>query len=109
MARMEVRFQEVDASLEPDPRGGGVARPGPDPSVPGPFTRESALGAAESARGETLYWLEAGGERSVGFCKLRAASFVNFGVFNRVFDAQVLTDFSFIEHSLGLSPAGCDA
>ena len=43
------------------------------------------------------------------FCKLRAASFVNFGVFNRVFDSQVLTDFSFIEHSLGLSPAGCDA
>jgi hypothetical protein len=25
-----------------------------------------------------------------------------------VFDSQVLTDFSFIEHSLGLSPAGCD-
>jgi Ni,Fe-hydrogenase III large subunit len=43
------------------------------------------------------------------FCKLRAASFVNFGIFNRVFDSQVLTDFAFIEHSLGLSPAGCDA
>ena len=87
----------------------GSLAPGPIRSVPGPFTRESALGATESARGETLYSLDADGERSVGFCKLRAASFVNFGVFNRVFDAQVLTDFSFIEHSLGLSPAGCDA
>ena len=77
--------------------------------MPGPFTRDTALGASESARGETLYWLEADGERTVAFCKLRAASFVNFGVFNRVFDSQVLTDFSFIEHSLGLSPAGCDA
>ena len=43
------------------------------------------------------------------FCKLRAASFVNYGIFNRVFDSQVLTDFAFIEHSLALSPAGCDA
>jgi Ni,Fe-hydrogenase III large subunit len=56
-----------------------------------------------------LYWLEADDESALRFCKLRAASFMNFGVFNRVFDAQVLTDFSFIEHSLGLSPAGCDA
>jgi formate hydrogenlyase subunit 5 len=109
MARMEVRFQEVDASLGLIREAVGSLAPGPIQSVPGPFTRESALGAAESTRGETLYWLDAGGERSVGFCKLRAASFVNFGVFNRVFDAQVLTDFSFIEHSLGLSPAGCDA
>jgi Ni,Fe-hydrogenase III large subunit len=74
-----------------------------------PFTRQSALGAAESARGETLYFLEADGDGALRFCKLRAASFMNFGVFNRVFDSQVLTDFSFIEHSLGLSPAGCDA
>ena len=109
MARMEVRFQEVDASLGLIREAVGSLDPGPIRSVPGPFTRESALGAAESARGETLYWLDVGGDRSVGFCKLRAASFVNFGVFNRAFDAQVLTDFSFIEHSLGLSPAGCDA
>jgi Ni,Fe-hydrogenase III large subunit len=78
-------------------------------AAPGPFRLEAALGAAESTRGETLYWLEADGADTLRFCKLRAASFVNYGIFNRVFDAQVLTDFSFIEHSLGLSPAGCDA
>ena len=82
---------------------------GPTRAELGPFSRERAVGAAESARGETLYWLEADDDSALRFCKLRAASFVNFGVFNRVFDSQVLTDFSFIEHSLGLSPAGCDA
>jgi Ni,Fe-hydrogenase III large subunit len=109
MARMEVRFQEVDASLELIREAVGSLAPGAARCEVGPFVQGAALGAAESARGETLYWLEADGESSLQFCKLRAASFVNFGVFNRVFDAQVLTDFSFIEHSLGLSPAGCDA
>jgi formate hydrogenlyase subunit 5 len=109
MARMEVRFKEVDSSLELIREAVGSLAPGAVRSAPGPFTRDSALGASESARGETLYWLQTDDERHVRFCKLRAASFVNFGVFNRVFDSQVLTDFSFIEHSLGLSPAGCDA
>jgi len=109
MARMEVRFQEVAASLGLIRDAAASLPPGATRAELRPFTRQSALGAAESARGETLYWLEADGERALRFCKLRAASFMNFGVFNRVFDSQVLTDFSFIEHSLGLSPAGCDA
>ena len=109
MARMEVRFQEVESSLALIGAAIGSLIDGPTRTEVGPFTEESSLGAAESARGETLYWLEPDGPRSLGFCKLRAASFVNFGIFNRLFDSQVLTDFSFIEHSLGLSPAGCDA
>jgi formate hydrogenlyase subunit 5 len=109
MARMEVRFQEVESSLALIEAAVASLAPGPTRSTVRAFTRDAALGAAESARGETLYWLEAAGPAALGFCKLRAASFVNFGIFNRVFDSQVLTDFSFIEHSLGLSPAGCDA
>ncbi len=109
MARMEVRFHEVSSSLELIREAVASLAPGATRNVPGPFVRDSALGAAESARGETLYWLAADGPQVLRQCKLRAASFVNFGVFNRVFDSQVLTDFSFIEHSLGLSPAGCDA
>ncbi|HEY1519916.1 MAG TPA: NADH-quinone oxidoreductase subunit C [Solirubrobacteraceae bacterium] len=108
MARMDVRFHEVKSSVELIREALASLAPGPVRNALGPFTREAALGVSESARGETLYWLEADGPSSLGLCKLRAASFVNFGVFNRVFDAQVLTDFSFIEHSLGLSPAGCD-
>jgi len=109
MARMEVRFQEIDASLELIREALGSLVDGPIRHELGAFVRDAALGAAESARGETLYWLEAGGPDTLRFCKLRAASFVNYGIFNRLFDSQVLTDFSFIEHSLGLSPAGCDA
>ncbi len=109
MARMEVRFQEVDSSLGLIGEAVGSLAPGPVRGELGAFTRDAALGAAESARGETLYWLEPDGPNALGFCKLRAASFVNYGVFNRLFDSQVLTDFSFIEHSLGLSAAGCDA
>ena len=109
MARMEVRFQEVASSLELIREAVASLRPGRIRAELKPFTRDAALGVSESVRGETLYWLEAGEDRTLRFCKLRAASFVNFGIFNRVFDSQVLTDFSFIEHSLGLSPAGCDA
>jgi formate hydrogenlyase subunit 5 len=109
MARVEVRFQEIDASLGLIREAIGSLVDGPVRSEVGRFVRSEALGAAESARGETLYWLEAGAGTTLRFCKLRAASFVNYGIFNRLFDSQVLTDFSFIEHSLGLSPAGCDA
>ncbi len=109
MARMEVRFQEIDASLELIRQALGSLATGPIHAQIGPLVSDAALGAAESARGETLYWLEPEGPDALGFCKLRAASFANYGIFNRVFDSQVLTDFSFIEHSLGLSPAGCDA
>jgi formate hydrogenlyase subunit 5 len=109
MARMEVRFKEVQTSVDLIRAAVASLAPGPTVAELGRFVQDAALGAAESARGETLYWLEPDGEDSLGFCKLRAASFMNFGAFNRVFDSQVLTDFSFIEHSLGLSPAGCDA
>jgi len=109
MARMEVRFAEVDTSLALIREALHSLAAGPVHNRVGAFVSDTALGAAESARGETLYWLHAAGADALGFCKLRAASFVNYGIFNRVFDSQVLTDFSFIEHSLGLSPAGCDA
>jgi Ni,Fe-hydrogenase III large subunit len=109
MARMEVRFAEIENSLA---LTGELVRSLPSGETRvmlGPLRREHALGWAESARGETVYHLRAADERRLAFCKLRAASFANFGIFNRVFDGQVLTDFGFIEHSLGLSPAGCDA
>lgn len=109
MARMEVRFQEVDSSLILIREALYSLGPGSTCRDLGGFVHDSALGAAESARGETLYWLEASAPNALRFCKLRAASFVNYGIFNRVFDSQVLTDFAFVEHSLGLSAAGCDA
>ncbi len=108
MARLEVRFQEIEESL----RTIGMLLAGlPSGEVAGELgalRREEAVGCAESARGETVYYLRAAGPDRLALCHVRAASFANFGIFNRVFDGQVLTDFAFIEHSLGLSPAGCD-
>ena len=109
MARMDVRFAEIESSLTIIDQLRRSMPSGPTRVALGPLRREHAVGWAESARGETLYHLRAADERRLAFCKLRAASFANFGIFNRVFDGQVLTDFGFIEHSLGLSPAGCDA
>jgi Ni,Fe-hydrogenase III large subunit len=106
---MEVRFAEIETSLAMIDELVRRLPPGQTRTSVGALRSERALGRTESARGETLYYLRAADERRLAFCKLRAASFVNFGVFNRVFDGQVLTDFGFIEHSLGLSPAGCDA
>ncbi len=108
MARLEVRFKEIDESLRildrllADLPAGEIARDLP------PLRGQEAVGCAESARGETVYYLRADGPERLAFCHVRAASFANFGIFNRIFDGQVLTDFAFIEHSLGLSPAGSD-
>ena len=109
MARMEVRFQEVDASLELIREGWRRSPRARYETVPRPFTREARSARPSRRGGDALLARAPAASASIRFCKLRAASFVNFGVFNRMFDAQVLTDFSFIEHSLGLSPAGCDA
>ncbi len=35
-------------------------------------------------------------------------SFRNWALFEHAFPADVLTDFAFIEHSFGLTPAGAD-
>jgi Ni,Fe-hydrogenase III large subunit len=109
MARLNVRLAEIEASLSMIGRLVHELPAGGTRHSPGPLSVEQALGWAESARGETLYYLRAADRDRLAFCKLRAASFVNFGVFNRIFASQVLTDFGFIEHSFGLSPAGCDA
>jgi formate hydrogenlyase subunit 5 len=108
MARLEVRFAEIEASLALARRlASGL--PSGAHAVPLPrFAREEAVGVAESARGEVLYYLRADGGEALEACRIRTASLANFGIFNRVFEGQVLTDFAFIEHSLGLSPAGCD-
>jgi Ni,Fe-hydrogenase III large subunit len=108
MSRLEVRFAEIRTSLSLIRELAADLPPG-DRSVPiAGFRREEAIGCAESARGEIVYYLRAGESPPIDFCHIRTASFANFGIFNRVFEGQVLTDFAFIEHSLGLSPAGCD-
>ena len=108
MARVEVRLGEVEQSLRMLVRLLGELPPGDTARELPPLRADEAVGVAESARGETVYYLRTDGPDRLGFCHIRAASFANFGIFNRLFEGQVLTDFAFIEHSLGLSPAGSD-
>ncbi len=108
MARLEVRFAEIEASLALAGQLAASLPAGPLSLPLPPLAREEAVGCAEAPRGELVYYLRAAGERALAACRIRTPSLANFGVFNRLFEGQVLTDFAFIEHSLGLSPAGCD-
>jgi formate hydrogenlyase subunit 5 len=108
MARLDVRFEEIEDSLRMIGQLASGLPSGEGRCELGPLHREEAVGCAESARGEVVYYLRSGGAEQLSFCHVRAASFANYGIFNRLFEGQVLTDFAFIEHSLGLSPAGCD-
>jgi Ni,Fe-hydrogenase III large subunit len=108
MARLEVRFGEVRQSLH-------MLRQALDrlKRVDGPLTAEvppgsgAAFGWAEAPQGELLYWVEtaAGRMERVRVC---SPSFRNWPLMAASFRGDVLTDFSFIEHSFGLTPAGAD-
>lgn len=108
MARLEVRFEEIEDAVRMIGELASGLPSGEARSDLGALRGDEAVGCAESARGEVVYYLRAGGPERLSFCHVRAASFANYGIFNRLFGGQVLTDFAFIEHSLGLSPAGCD-
>jgi Ni,Fe-hydrogenase III large subunit len=40
--------------------------------------------------------------------RIASPSLRNWALFDHAFPADVLTDFAFIEHSFGLTPAGAD-
>lgn len=82
----------------------------------GPFSAEApepepgacALGWAEGARGEEVYYIRFGESGALDRVKVRTASFANWQLFPRTIAGQVLTDFAFMEHSFSLSQAACD-
>ncbi len=67
----------------------------------------SAFGWAEAAQGELVVWAEV---RDGLLSRMRVASpsLRNWPLFDHAFPKDVLTDFAFIEHSFGLTPAGAD-
>ena len=111
MARVHVRFGEIDESLrilrqaiDHLRRGDGeLVRHRSRPAQPG-----SAFGWAEAAAGRA----RASGWRSATGCSSRlhvaSPSLRNWALFDHAFPKDVLTDFAFIEHSFGLTPAGAD-
>ncbi len=113
MARINVRFGELLESLRllrralewlrrsTGKESGGLRSPLP--------RRESgtACGWAEAPQGELLFWVELR-DGLVHRAHVASPSLRNWALFDRAFPKDVLTDFAFIEHSFGLTPAGAD-
>jgi formate hydrogenlyase subunit 5 len=66
-----------------------------------------ACGWSEAAQGEVVYWIEVAAGNVVE-AHIASPSFRNWPLFAESFRGDDLTDFAFIEHSFGLTPAGAD-
>ncbi|MGO9754476.1 MAG: NADH-quinone oxidoreductase subunit D [Solirubrobacteraceae bacterium] len=109
MARVNVRFGEIDESLRIlrqaidhlRRRDGDLATELPSGGS------GNAFGWAEAPQGELVVWVEIqdGLLRRV---QIASPSLRNWALFDHAFPNDVLTDFAFIEHSFGLTPAGAD-
>lgn len=109
MARLEVRFGEIRESLhlirqalDRLQRIGEGALRSELPAADG-----AAFGWAEAPQGELVYWVELAAA-AVGRVHISSPSLHNWPLFVASFRGDVLTDFSFIEHSFGLTAAGAD-
>lgn len=110
MARILVRFGEIgesvrilraaidhlrrrdgELSVKPAPGGGSGA----------------AFGWSEAPQGELVIWVELR-EALIHRVHVASPSLRNWALFDHAFPTDVLTDFAFIEHSFGLTPAGAD-
>ena len=108
MARLAVRFAEIAEGLHLIRQAfERLDKYGPELRVALPAGSGAAFGWAEAPMGELVYWVEveAGRLRTV---RISSPSLRNWPLFASSFRGDVLTDFSFIEHSFGLTPAGAD-
>jgi Ni,Fe-hydrogenase III large subunit len=105
MARLEVRFGEVAQSLHLIRQAlDGLARANGEVRVACNGCG-AALGWSEAPQGEVVYWVAIEDGRVVE-AHVASPSFRNWALFAESFRGDVLTDFAFIEHSFGLTPAG---
>lgn len=109
MARVNVRFGELSESLRllrqsiyHLRRHNGELLAGLPPAGEG-----AAIGWVEAPQGELLVWVELREGRLVNV-HIASPSLRNWALFDHAFPKDVLTDFAFIEHSFGLTPAGAD-
>jgi formate hydrogenlyase subunit 5 len=108
MARLTVRFGEVSESLHLIRQAlDRVGRTGNERAANLPATDGAALGWAEAPQGEVVYWVDLAGGL-IRQVHISSPSLRNWPLFAASFRGDVLTDFSFIEHSFGLTPAGSD-
>jgi formate hydrogenlyase subunit 5 len=109
MARINVRFGEAFESLRILRQAIDHLRRGDgELQVPIPPDAEgAALGWVEAPQGELVVWVEVR-RGLVHRVHLASPSLRNWALFDHAFGSDVLTDFAFIEHSFGLTPAGAD-
>jgi formate hydrogenlyase subunit 5 len=109
MARVEVRFGELAESLRllrgtvDHLRSGNGDLCAEMPEA----GRGSAFGWVEAPQGELVVWVEIA-DGIVQNVHVASPSLRNWALFSQAFPSDVLTDFAFIEHSFGLTPAGAD-
>ncbi|MGI8712727.1 MAG: NADH-quinone oxidoreductase subunit D [Solirubrobacteraceae bacterium] len=109
MARINVRFDELVESLRILHQSLEHLRR-EDGELVLPLASDAegaAFGWAEAPQGELVVWVEirAGQMQRV---HVASPSLRNWALFDHAFPSDVLTDFAFIEHSFGLTPAGAD-
>jgi formate hydrogenlyase subunit 5 len=109
MARINVRLGEIEESLRIMRSTIDDLRRDPGPlstALPAGGTG-TGFGWSEAPQGELLAWVELrdGLLERVHFA---SPSLRNWALFDHAFPRDVLTDFAFIEHSFGLTPAGAD-
>jgi formate hydrogenlyase subunit 5 len=108
MGRLRVRFHEIAESLHIIRQAfERLDKYGPDLRADLPAASGAALGWAEAPMGELIYWVEVSDGR-ISTVRVSSPSLRNWPLFAESFRGDVLTDFSFIEHSFGLTPAGAD-
>ncbi|HLI58967.1 MAG TPA: hypothetical protein VKV21_04805 [Solirubrobacteraceae bacterium] len=108
MARVNVRFDEIEESLRLLRQALEHLEPlGEEPASPSPGASGTACGWVEAPQGELLVWVEIA-DGALANVHLASPSLRNWALFDHAFGADVLTDFAFIEHSFGLTPAGAD-
>ena len=108
MARLRVRFVEIAESLHIIRQAfERLDKYGPESARSCRPESGTAFGWAEAPMGELVYWVELDGGR-VRTVRISSPSLRNWPLFAASFRGDVLTDFSFIEHSFGLTPAGAD-
>jgi formate hydrogenlyase subunit 5 len=109
LARLEVRFGEIRESVHLIRQALDRLRRAGD----GPLRSElpaadgTAFGWTEAPQGELVYRIEVEAG-TLGRVHVSSPSLHNWPLFVAAFRGDVLTDFSFIEHSFGLTPAGAD-
>ena len=109
MARINVRFGELGESLRIlrqsidhlRRRNGQLAI-----ALPAGASG-AAFGWSEAPQGELVIWVEVR-DGLIHRAHVASPSLRNWALFDHAFPKDVLTDFAFIEHSFGLTPAGAD-